>query len=93
LIISSVEDALSNKRQVNKQGFGKRRRANLAGWIHPSQLRYQFLELKIKYFRIGHHINQMGGAIEQHVAEKLCLVNLTGICTWQSNPDGDLVFN
>jgi hypothetical protein len=51
------------------------------------------LTLKIKHFRLGHQINQVGSTVEQHIGEKIGLVNLTGICTRRSDPDGDLVFH
>jgi hypothetical protein len=35
----------------------------------------------------------MGTAIQSHVGEKFGLVNLTGVCAGNSDPDGDLVFN
>ena len=34
----------------------------------------------------------MGGTIQQHVGKKVGLVNLTGIGTWRSDPDGNLIF-
>ena len=35
----------------------------------------------------------MGAAVQRHVREKFSLVNLTGICAGNSDPDGHLVFN
>ncbi|MGB5424743.1 MAG: hypothetical protein WBN03_21430 [Desulfobacterales bacterium] len=48
--------------------------------------------LKIEHLALGNHINQMWGVVQQHVGEKFGLVNLTGICTRRSDPDGNVVF-
>jgi hypothetical protein len=48
--------------------------------------------LKIEHLALGNQINQMRGAVQQHVGEKVGLVNLTGICARRSDPDGNVVF-
>ena len=49
--------------------------------------------LKIKHFPLGHQVNKMWSAVEQHIGKELGLVNLTGICAWRSNSYRDLVFH
>jgi hypothetical protein len=50
------------------------------------------VHLKIKHLALGNQIDQMWGAVQQHVGEKFGLVNLTGICTRRSDPDGYVFF-
>jgi hypothetical protein len=56
-------------------------------------LEFQVHALKIKHFPLRHQVNKMGSTVEQHIGEKVGLVNLTGICAWRSNPYRDLVFH
>jgi len=35
----------------------------------------------------------MGAAVQYHVGIEFCLVNLTGFCTGDSDPDGDFIFD
>jgi hypothetical protein len=49
--------------------------------------------LKIKHLGICGKIDQVGAAIQDHVGGKICLVNLTGIGAWNSDSNGNLLFN
>lgn len=48
---------------------------------------------KIKHFRFGSQIYQMGCTIEEHVRKEFFLVNLTILGTRNSNANGDLVLD
>jgi hypothetical protein len=48
--------------------------------------------LEIEHLALGNQINQMRGAVQQHVGKKIGLVNLTGICARRSDSDGNFVF-
>jgi len=64
------------------------------GWkAAPTKNFLLFRNLKVKHLGFGRQIYQMGSSIQNHIGEKLCLVNLTGIGTGDSNSDWNLVFN
>jgi hypothetical protein len=48
---------------------------------------------KIKNLGFGCQINQMRSAVQDHIGKEFGLVQLTGLGTGDSDPDGDLVFN
>ena len=48
---------------------------------------------KIKHFRFGSQIYQMGGTIKKHVRKEAFLVNLTRLGARNSNANGDLVLD
>jgi hypothetical protein len=52
-----------------------------------------FHRLKIKHFCFRSQIDEMRATGQNHVGEKLGLVNLTSLCAGDSNPDRDFVFH
>lgn len=52
-----------------------------------------FMELKVEYLGFSGKIDQMGSAIENHIGEKLGLVNLTGLGARNSDSDRDFLLD
>jgi hypothetical protein len=50
-------------------------------------------DLEIKHLRFGGQIDQMRPPVEDHVGEKIFLVNLTSIGARNSDTDGNLAFD
>jgi hypothetical protein len=48
---------------------------------------------EIDHLGLSGEIDEVGAAVEDHVAEEIVLVNLTSLGAGNSDPDGDLVFH
>ncbi len=60
---------------------------------HLCNKRWPASPLEIKDLRFSSQIDKMRAAFQNHVGEKLCLVNLTILGTGDSDPDRDVILH
>ena len=63
------------------------------GYLGKTRVKYSPLPLEVEHLRFGRDVDEMGAAIKKHIRCKLCLVNLTGFRTGDSDADRNLLFD